>query len=180
MGFVTDYSGFTLTFHLVLLTLYLGFTHMLHWYYSRFSLTFTHRLLQVLSLFTSSLLTVFCRFLLTLHSGFFSHCTNVLLTLYSRFALSSLRVYSHCTTLLSGYTHPSVQDLSHLNPCLPMLNCKSPHSLLPVYTHFTTCSHTLHRVCSYISLGFTHTLVWVYSHLALGLCTLYQALLILF
>ncbi len=76
-------------------------------------------------------------------------------------------------TLLSGYTHPSVQDFSHLNPCLPILNCKSPHSLLPVYTHFTTGSHTLHRVCSYISLGFTHTLVWIYSHLALGLCTLY-------
>ena len=159
MGFVTDYSGFTLTFHLVLLTLYLGFTHMLHWYYSHLSLAFTHRLLQVLSLFTSSLLTVFCRFLLTLHSGFFSHCTNVLLTLYSRFALSSLRVYSHCTTLLSGYTHPSVQDLSHLNPCLPILNSKCPHSLLLVYKHFTTCSHTLHRVYSYVSLGFTHTFV---------------------
>ena len=159
MGFVTDYSGFTLTFLLVLHTLYLGFTHMLHWYYSHFSLAFTHCLLQVYSLFTSSLLTVFSRFLLTLHSGFFSHCTNVLLTLYSRFDLPLLRVYSHCTTLLSMYTHPSVQDLSHLNPCLPMLNRKSPHTLLPVYTHFTTFTHPRHRVYSYLSLGFTHTLV---------------------
>ena len=159
MGFVTDYSGFTLTFLLVLLTLYLGFTHMLHWYYSHFSLAFTHRLLQVHSLFTSSLLTVYSGFLLTLYSGFFSDCTNVLLTLYSRFTLFTQGLLTLYTTLLSMYTHPSVQDLSHLNPCLPMLNCKSPHSLLPVYTHFTTFTHTRHRVYSYLSLGFTHTLV---------------------
>ena len=95
MGFVTDYSGFTLTFLLVLLTLYFGITHMLHWYFSHFSLAFTHRLLQVYSLFTSSLLTIYSGFLLTLYSVFFPHYTKVLLTLYSRFTLSLLRVCTH-------------------------------------------------------------------------------------
>ena len=143
MGFVTDYSGFTLTFLLVLLTLYFGITHMLHWYFSHFSLAFTHRLLQVYSLFTSSLLTI---------------CSGFLLTLYSRFTLSLLRVYSHFTTHFCPDLHTLESTFYH-SPCLPTLNCKSPQTLLLIYTHFATFTHTLHQGYSYLSLGFTHTLV---------------------
>lgn len=106
--------------------------------FSTFSLAFTHHLLQVLSIFTSSLLTVFSRFLLAVHSGFFSHCTNVLLTLYSRFDLSLLRVYSHCTTLLSGYTHTSVQVWSHKS--------MSSHTKQQVSPQFTPGLHTLYHM----------------------------------
>ena len=87
------------------------------------------------------------------------------------------------------YTHTSVQDLSHLNPCLPMLNRKSPHTLLPVYTLYHIYSSSTPGVLipfsgfySHFSLvllspcfgfrhtlpGFTHTLLRVYSHLTLG------------
>ena len=153
---------FTTTSHL--LTLFFRFTQRLLWVLSQitpgllFSPAFTHTLLW----FHSHVALVF-----KLFSGFYSPFSPGLFTLYFKLTQSLLWVFLtlyQCFThtslsLYSGFAHTLIHVLSHLNLCLPILNSKCPHTLLLIYTHFATFRHTLHRVYSYLSLGFTHTLV---------------------
>ena len=126
------YSHFSLGFH----RYYRGFCHRLLWVYSYFSPGFTHSLLRFYShvalvlftlfsgfysLFTPglftlyfklthSVLSVFTRTSLWVFLTLYQYFTHTLLQLYSLFTQGLLTLY---TTLLSMYTHPSVQDLSH-------------------------------------------------------------------
>ena len=139
MGFVRDYSGFTLFscfcshFTLVSLTCCIGIIQ-----------TFPWLLLTIFSRFIHSLLPAYSKFTLG-----FSH---IIPKFYSYFTPSLLSLYS-------GFAHTLFHILSHLNLCLPILNSKSPRTLLLIYSHFATFRLDLHQVYLYLSLGFTHTLV---------------------
>lgn len=156
---------------------------------------FCPTLLWVYSYCTQALLKPYCCFYSPLFAIFTCILLKILLTLYSRFALTFIVVYyvfSPGLTLHSSFTHNLLCVYSHLTSLLLRPHSRFSHTLLLGYSHFTAglhtlessftktlltiyswLSHTLFSVDTVFSPGFTDTLPQDHSHLVSGTLTNY-------
>lgn len=107
---------------------------------------FCPTLLWVYSYCTQALLKPYCCFYSPLFAIFTCILLKILLTLYSRFALTFIVVYyvfSLGLTLHSSFTHNLLCVYSHLTSLLLRPHSRFSHTLLLGYSHFTAGLHTL-------------------------------------